>query len=53
MQQERGRPGYRWEDNVKIDQRHVGWGGIYWIDLAQVRDQLRVLVIMLMNLWVP
>jgi hypothetical protein len=48
-----GRLGYRWEDNIKMDQRHIGWGGIDWIDLAQDRDQWRVLVSMLMNLWIP
>jgi hypothetical protein len=24
----------RWEDNIKMDLRAIGWGGIYWIDLA-------------------
>jgi hypothetical protein len=30
-----GRPRRRWEDNIKMDLREVGWGGIDWIDLAQ------------------
>jgi hypothetical protein len=24
----------RWEDNMKIDLREMGWGGVVWIDLA-------------------
>jgi hypothetical protein len=32
---------------------HVGWYGMDWIDLAQDRDQWRVLVETIMNLWVP
>jgi hypothetical protein len=33
-----GRPRHRWEDNIKMDLREVGWG-IDWIDLAQDRDR--------------
>jgi hypothetical protein len=25
----------RWEDNIKMDLREVGWGGMNWIDMAQ------------------
>jgi hypothetical protein len=25
---------HRWEDNIEMDIREIGWGGIYWIDLA-------------------
>jgi hypothetical protein len=31
-------------DNIKIDLREIGWDGVDWIDLAQVRDQWRALV---------
>jgi hypothetical protein len=31
----------------------MGWDGMDWINMAQVRDQYRVLVNMVMNLWVP
>jgi hypothetical protein len=48
-----GRPRHRWEDNIKIDLREIGWGGMDWIDLAQDRDQSRALVNAVMNLWVP
>jgi hypothetical protein len=32
-----GRPRHRWEYNIKIDIREVGWGGggMDWIDLTQ------------------
>jgi hypothetical protein len=45
-----GRPRRRWEDNIKIDVREIGWGGMDWIDLAQDRDQWRALVNTVMNL---
>jgi hypothetical protein len=34
-----GRPRRRWADNIKMDFREIGWGGMDWIDLAQNRDQ--------------
>jgi hypothetical protein len=48
-----GRPRRRWVDNVKMDVREIGWGGMDWIDLAENRDQWRVLVNTLMNLRLP
>jgi hypothetical protein len=33
-----GRPRRKWVDNVKMDLRGIGWGGIYWIDLGKERD---------------
>jgi hypothetical protein len=30
-----GRPIGRWEHNVKMDLREVGWGGMDWIDQVQ------------------
>jgi hypothetical protein len=47
-----GRPRRRWED-IRIDLREIGWGGMDWIDLAQDRDQWRALMNMVMNLRVP
>jgi hypothetical protein len=33
-----GRPRHRWEDNIRMDLKEVGWGGgIDWIDLAPDR----------------
>jgi hypothetical protein len=48
-----GRSKRRWVDNIKIELREIGWGGMDWIDLAQDRDQWRALVSMVMNLRVP
>jgi hypothetical protein len=48
-----GRPRHRWEDNIKMDLREGGWGGVDWIDLAQDRDMWRALVYTVMNLRVP
>jgi hypothetical protein len=48
-----GRPRHRWEDNIKMDKREIGWGGMDWIDLAQNRDQWKALVNTVMNLQVP
>jgi hypothetical protein len=39
-----GRPRHRWVDNIKMDLREIGWGGMDWIGLAQDRDQWRALV---------
>jgi hypothetical protein len=48
-----GRPRCRWVNNIKMDLRYIGWGGMDWIDLAQDRDQWRALVNSVMNLRVP
>jgi hypothetical protein len=48
-----GRPRRRLVDNIKIDLREIEWYGRDWIDLAQNRDQWRVLVKAVMNLRVP
>jgi hypothetical protein len=45
-----GRPRCRWEDNIKMDLRERGWGGMDRIDVA---DQCWALVDTVMNLWVP
>jgi hypothetical protein len=37
-----------WVNDIKMDHTEIGWVGVDWIELAQVRDQWRV-----MNLWVP
>jgi len=34
-----GSPSRRWEDNIKMDLKEVGYLGIDWIDVAQVRDR--------------
>jgi hypothetical protein len=48
-----GRPRRRWADNIKMDLREIGWGGMDWIYLAQDRDQWRALANTLINLLVP
>jgi hypothetical protein len=48
-----GTPRCRWEDNIRMGLREIGWGGMDWIDLAQDRDQWRTLVNTVMNLRVP
>jgi hypothetical protein len=37
-------------DNIKMDLREKGWGGMDWIDLAQDSDQWKALVNTVMNL---
>jgi hypothetical protein len=48
-----GRPRHRWEDNIKMDLREVGWRGMDWIFLVQDRDNWWALVNVVMNLRVP
>jgi hypothetical protein len=48
-----GRPRLRWENNIKIDLREMGWGGMDLIDLAQDRDRWRAIVSAVMKLRVP
>jgi hypothetical protein len=37
------------KDNIKLNLREIGWGGMDWIDLAQYRD----LVNTVLNILVP
>jgi hypothetical protein len=48
-----GRPRHRWEDNMKMDLREIGFGDVDWIYWAQDRDRWRALVNTVMNLRVP
>jgi hypothetical protein len=48
-----GRARRRWEDNIRMDLREIGWAGMDWIDVARDRDQWRALVNTVMNLRVP
>jgi hypothetical protein len=34
-----GRPSRRWEDDIKMDLREIGWKVMDWIQLAQDGDQ--------------
>jgi hypothetical protein len=48
-----GRPGRRWEDNIKMVFREIRIDGAYWIRLAQDRVQWWAFVNTVMNLRVP
>ncbi|KAJ4445187.1 hypothetical protein ANN_06988 [Periplaneta americana] len=45
-----GRPRRKWEDNIKMDLREVGYDGSDWINLAQDKDRWRAYVRAAMNL---
>jgi hypothetical protein len=48
-----GKPRRRWNDNIKMDVREIGWGGMDWVHMAQDRDHWRAFVNTVMNLRVP
>jgi hypothetical protein len=45
-----GRPRCRWEDEIRMDLREIGFGGVDWIRLAQDRYRWRTVVSAVMNL---
>jgi hypothetical protein len=48
-----GRPRRRWEDNIRMDLREIGWEVVDWMHLAQDRDQWLALVNTVVKPWVP
>jgi hypothetical protein len=40
----------RYEDNIKMDLREVGWEGMDWIDVVRDKERWPVLVKAVMNL---
>jgi hypothetical protein len=48
----RGRPTCRWEGNIRMNVRELGWGGVNWICLDQDRDWCRAVVNIILNLCV-
>ncbi|KAJ4427020.1 hypothetical protein ANN_26819 [Periplaneta americana] len=48
-----GRPRHRWEDNITLHLREVGYDDREWINFAQDREKWRVYVRAAMNLRVP
>jgi hypothetical protein len=47
-----GKPRSRWDDNIKMDLREIGWE-VDWIHLAEDKDQWWTLVNTIMNFRVP
>jgi hypothetical protein len=48
-----GRPRRRWEDNIKMNLREIGFGYVDWIHWAQDTDRWRALMNTVINLRVP
>jgi hypothetical protein len=48
-----GKPGCRWEGNIKLHFGEIGFGCVDWIYMAQDRDGWRAVVNAVMNLRVP
>jgi hypothetical protein len=48
-----GRLRRRWEGNIKMDLREIGFGDVNWIHWAQDRGRWRAVVNTVMNLLVP
>jgi hypothetical protein len=46
------KPRGRWEDNIKMYVKEVGWEGVDWISLFQDRQEWRAVVKTVMNHWV-
>jgi hypothetical protein len=49
----RDRPRNRWEDNIRMDLREIGWEGVDWMHLAEDSDQWRAVVNTIINVRVP
>jgi hypothetical protein len=43
----------RWEGNIKMDLRKIGFGDVDWICLAQDMDRWQAAVNTVISLWVP
>jgi hypothetical protein len=48
-----GRPRRRWDNNMKMDRREIGFGDVNWINLAQDRDRWRALANTVTSFRVP
>jgi hypothetical protein len=44
-----GRSRRKWKDNINVDLKEIGYGGVDWIELAQDRERWRGLVNAVMN----
>jgi hypothetical protein len=47
-----GRPRRRWEEEIRMDLREIGFGRVDWIRLAQERNRWRAVLNAVMNLLV-
>jgi hypothetical protein len=45
-----GRARRKWEVNIRMNVREIGWGGMDWVYAGQDRDQWRSLLNMVINL---
>ena len=48
-----GRPGRKWEDNIRMDLEEIGINAGKWVDSAQDMNYWRALVNVALNLRVP
>jgi hypothetical protein len=39
-----GRPRRRWQDDIRMDRREIGWEGVEWMHLAEDYDQWRAVL---------
>jgi hypothetical protein len=44
------RPSHRWEDNIELDLKEIGFEGEDWINLARNKDLWRAIVNTIINL---
>jgi len=47
------RPGHRWECDIKMDLKIMGWEGVYLVALVQYTDKLRSRANVVIRLRVP
>jgi hypothetical protein len=45
--------GRRWEDNIRMDDREIGWDGVDRMHVVEDRDQWWTLVNSVMNICIP
>jgi hypothetical protein len=48
-----GKPGLRWENNIKINFQDIRWEDVDWLHLAQDMDKWWVVVSTVTNLQIP
>jgi hypothetical protein len=48
-----GRPSLRWEGNIRVDLKEIGWESMERTDLAEDRDDKQNVAYMVIKLWVP